>query len=133
MFQYTAKWIKQAMKLIIYLLILLGLITGCNSDSCGNTGTPEGKYVSNDHNGAELYILINKDSTFLHYYKDKNGKVKSYKGKWKISKINCEMSLSPWTDLEMEKPLYKNLPISALIENDKLQPHQDLPIYRKVD
>jgi hypothetical protein len=121
------------MKLIKYLLLITALFGACNSDPCGNTGTPVGKYISNDHSGKELYLLINKDSTFLHYYKDINDKVKSYEGKWKISIADCRLSLSPWRDLEMENSGCPCSVVSAQYKNDKIQPHIDVPIYRKVD
>lgn len=116
---------------IYYLIIAITLFTSCYSDKCGNTGTPVGKYVADTYEDSELFLVIKRDGTFVHHYRDRTGKIYDKTGKWSLSKSSCSINLNPWYSLSKETLQDMPAIMSAIFENDKIIPYTDVPIYKK--
>jgi len=117
---------------LYYMIIVISLFSSCNSNNCGNTDSPVGKYVAETFEGTDLFLIIKEDGTFVHHYKNRNGKIYDKTGKWSLSKLSCGINLDPWYCLSQETHQDKPTLMTALFENDKISPYTDVPIYKKV-
>lgn len=78
----------------IYTFLLLLILV-----SCQNRENIEGKYINSYSKNIEHYLILNKDNTFIHYFKDKNKKELINKGLWfKTNSKELEIKLTPWID-----------------------------------
>jgi len=85
------------MRKVGYLIILLLSIDsfhGCRQKSCNNDIA--GKYINNYMDAETHYIIIKNDSTYFHYYENKNDIVKSHSGTWRYYEDDCEILFSNW-------------------------------------
>lgn len=115
----------------ILIIIISIILTGCKSDKCRNSGSPEGKYIANTYEETSLYLLIKHDGTFVHHYKDRNGKITKNIGKWKLSKTDCIINLDTWYCLGTQRSQKRPALMSATFEDGEIMPYIDVPIYKK--
>jgi hypothetical protein len=84
----------KAIKTSICIFLLIIFQSCLDLRTCSENLT--GKYICENNQKAENYLLINDDGTFLHYYKE-NGKTFEDKGTWKKSDNGyCEIEFSNW-------------------------------------
>ncbi|CAN5271046.1 hypothetical protein BH09BAC3_BH09BAC3_35170 [soil metagenome] len=70
------------MKNRIVSVLAIVLLYACNNNESKDNVI--GKYVNTYESEAKHYVVLEADSTFLHYYKKNNEAVKENKGNWKL-------------------------------------------------
>ncbi len=81
-------------KKIIYKVVVLSLVASCiNLKPCNDKVI--GKYYSYSNPKAKNLLILKKDSTFYHYYKENNIKLID-SGKWNFNDKYCYIEFSEW-------------------------------------
>jgi len=84
----------KAIKFTICILFTIVLQSCLDLRNCPENVV--GKYICNNNQNAENYLLLNEDGTFLHFYKE-NNKTLEDKGTWKKSDNGyCDIEFSNW-------------------------------------
>ena len=85
-------------------------LRSCDSDLSG-------RYYCNNDNNAVNYLDINKDGTYLHFFKKESIELTS-KGTWKkVDDSYCKIELEDWRDYNVNGENYEDYILALLFIN----------------
>jgi len=109
--------ILQNNNMLITGLLIIILTAGCmNLRPCNKDIT--GIYYTYNNPTAENYLILTKDSTFYHYYKNEQQKLMD-SGKWNFNKKYCYIEFNQWKNFNEKGTDYEEFGNYILFVNGK--------------
>ena len=119
-------------KILIFIIVLA--IVSCKANKCPSQDSIAGAYRIKTYTNESLDITLdlNIDGSFIHRYRKKDGHQLVSKGHWSFNDKSCSINLKPWYSYGRSNFDNKPVWMSASLEENKIIPYEDVPIYLKV-